>query len=251
MTAILTYHHVAPVPPAGDEHGGLYVAPAHFAAQMTWLARQGYYVATLDEVRADLLGGERLPRKSVAVTFDDGWADNYTHAFPVLQQHGFPATIFLTAGKIGDSPADPGGGDPARRHLTPAEIIEMTEAGIEFGSHTCGHVRLAEIEPEQCEQELVESKRLIEKIVGAPIGWLSYPHGSFSRAVIQAAIRARYVGAVSTIRDNRAAYDQLYFLPRVMIMPDTTLLRFRYYLSPWYHYIHAMKNRRRWGMYKR
>ncbi|MCX8037231.1 MAG: polysaccharide deacetylase family protein [Candidatus Sumerlaeia bacterium] len=251
MTAILTYHHVAPVPPVGNERRGLYVAPDFFAAQMAWLARRGYHVATLDEVRADLLGSERLPRKSVAITFDDGWADNYAHAFPVLQQYGFPATIFITAGKIGDSPADAGASPSTQRHLNPAEIAEMAAAGIEFGSHTREHVRLAEVAPEQCERELVESKRILEQVVGGPIGWLSYPHGSFSREVIQAAIRARYVGAVSTIRDNRATYAQLYFLPRVMIMPDTTLLRFRYYLSPWYHWIHAFKNRRRWGMYRK
>ena len=246
MTTILTYHHIAPPPPVGAEHRGLFVSPESFMAQMAYLERKGCHVATLNEVRDDLLGSARLPRRSVAITFDDGWGDNHAGAFPILRRFGFTATIFVTVGKIGDRAKgqDPTGA--AERHLDRREIAEMLEAGIEFGSHTVSHARLADLPPKEVETQLTESKRRLENLTGREVGWLSYPYGSFSRDVVQAAIRARYAGAVSTIRDNRARSRHLYYLPRVMVMPDATLRHFAYYLSPWYHWVHWFKNRRRW-----
>jgi len=247
VPTILTYHHIAPPPPLGDEHRGLFVSPESFAAQMAYLDRRGYRLVTLDEVRADLLGSERLPRRSVAITFDDGWADNCSNALPVLRRYGFPATVFLVVESIGDGDGRAGQAEPSARHLNRREIVEMLKAGIEFGSHTLSHGHLARIEPKECERELTQSKRRIEELTGREAGWLSYPYGSFSRTVIQAAIRARHLGAVSTIRDNRATSKSLYFLPRVMVMPDATRRHFAYYLSSWYHWVHWFKNRRRWG----
>jgi len=216
---------------------------------MAYLRDRGYHVTTLDEIRDNLLGRKRLPRRSVAITFDDGAANNYGQAFPVLHRYGFPATVFLVAGRLGQSREKPGWPEAATRYLNESEITEMRRTGIAFGSHTVSHVRLTELEPALCEREIVESKRLIEQFTGGKVGWLSYPFGSFSREVVQATIRARYRGAVSTIRDNRPTWKRLYFLPRVMVMPDAGLRRFAYYLSPWYHWLHWFKNRRRWGKY--
>jgi peptidoglycan/xylan/chitin deacetylase (PgdA/CDA1 family) len=245
LATILTYHHVAPLPSEG-EHRGLFVSPESFAAQMAHLRDRGYRVATLDEVRDDLLGHKSLPHRSVAITFDDGGADNCDTAFPILRQYSFPATVFLVTGKIGATRVKPGWPESAGRYLTESEIAEMARGGMTFGSHTLSHVRLANVDSVQCEREIVESKRLIERITGREAGWLSYPFGSFSRRTIEAARRAGYVGAVSTIRDNRPTRERLYFLPRVMVMPDATAMHFAYYLSPWYHWAHWFKNRRRW-----
>ena len=249
MAAILTYHHIAP-PPDGEPRN-LCVAPQSFTGQMAYLSELGYHAVTLDDVREELLGRRSLPRRSVAITFDDGGADNYCNALPLLCRHGFRATVFLVAGKIGMDRDQPGWPEAARRYLSEDEIAEMGRCGIVFGSHTLTHVRLQKVEPEQCDYELTESRKRIEEITGGRVGWLSYPFGNFSRRVIKSAKQAGYAGAVSTIRDNRPARRQLYYLPRVMVMSDTTLRRFAYYLSPWYHWLHWLKNRRRWGRYDR
>jgi len=133
---------------------------------MAYLQDHGYRVVTLDEVRNDLLGRQRLPRRSVAITFDDGAANNHCNAFPILRRHGFSATVFLVAGAIGEKREKPGWPEAAARYLNAAEIAEMTDSGIGFGSHTLTHVRLAQLEPKQAEREIVESKRLIEQLTG-------------------------------------------------------------------------------------
>jgi peptidoglycan/xylan/chitin deacetylase (PgdA/CDA1 family) len=250
MAAILTYHHIA-LPPTAGKHRGLFVSPDQFAAQMDYLRARGYRVVTLDQVRDNLLGLAPLPSRSVAVTFDDGGADNYYNALPVLCSRGFAATVFIVAGKVGEVRDKPGWTEPAARYLNDTEIGEMARCGITFGSHTLTHTALVKVEPEQCEYELVESKRRIERMTGETVGWLSYPFGSFSRRVIEVVKQAGYVGAVSTIRDNRPTADRLYYLPRIMVMPDVFSRRFAYYLSPWYHWLHWFKNRRRWWKHKR
>jgi peptidoglycan/xylan/chitin deacetylase (PgdA/CDA1 family) len=249
VAAILTYHHVAPLP--ASEHRNLFVPLDSFAAQLAYLSDQGYRAVTLDDVREQLLGRRPLPRRSVAITFDDGGADNYHNALPLLCRYGFRATVFLVAGKTGLARDLPDWPEAARRYLNEDEIAEMGRCGIAFGSHTLTHIRLQKAEPEQCDHELTESKRRIEEMTGDRAGWLSYPFGSFSRRVIKSARQAGYVGAVSTIRDNRPTRQRLYCLPRVMVMCDTTLRRFAYYLSPWYHWLHWFKNRRRWGKHDR
>jgi peptidoglycan/xylan/chitin deacetylase (PgdA/CDA1 family) len=248
MPTILTYHHIAE-PPAQDPHRGLFVSPDQFAAQVDYLAQRDFEVVGLDAVREHLLGERELPKRSVAITFDDGTGDNYTAAFPVLQRHNFPATVFLIAGKVGQFRKNEGWPPETLRYLNRSEILEMAESGIAFGSHTLTHARLARANAETLSRELGESKRVIEEILDRPIGWICYPWGSFSPAVIDAAKAAGYLGATSTIRDNRLRPEQLYFLPRVMVMPDIPLRRFAYYFSPLYHWIHWFKNRRRWSMY--
>jgi len=240
------YHHIAP-PPVGGEHPGLFVAPERFESQMAYLKARGYEVAPLDRVREALLGRARLPRRTVAITFDDGGADIHLNALPILRRYGFPATVFLVAGKIGKTRLKRGWPPVASRYLNETEIAEMLGAGIEFGSHTLTHIRLAKADPQRCEYELAESKRLIEQMTGRQVGWLSYPFGSFSRRTIEIARRLGYVGAVSTIRDNRATAARLYYLPRVMVMHDADERRFAHYLSWTYHAVHWLKNRRRWA----
>lgn len=100
---VLMYHRIT----TPEEEGyplqpGMYVSPQSFAAQMAFLAKR-YRVVPLDELVQTLLHGEGVPEKTVAISFDDGWQDNYRHAFPVLRQHKLPATIFLATKYIGSN----------------------------------------------------------------------------------------------------------------------------------------------------
>jgi len=119
---VLLYHRIV----QGEARAPLEVSAGAFASQMDWLKRLGFHFATTDEVEGFAAGRIRLPRRSVLVTFDDGYEDNYTMAFPILKEYGARATIFIITSLVGK----PG-------YLTPAQITEMTASGlVDFQLHT-------------------------------------------------------------------------------------------------------------------
>lgn len=247
VIAILTYHHVGKAP---DSHPGvnLFVPSEEFRRQMEFLKKNGYHVLSLDEVRAGLFGEKDIPEKSVAITFDDGFEDNYRNAFPILREYGYPATIFMVAGKIrgeGSTPLPEDG----EQYLSLSQMREMISKGIAIGSHGMRHQRLTRIPPEEAQREIFDSRSKLEELLRIPVRWFCYPYGNFSQNIIFQVREAGYSGALSVIRDNRIDANQIYFLPRVMVMPGISILRFRYYFSVFYHYLHRFKNRKRWGTY--
>jgi peptidoglycan/xylan/chitin deacetylase (PgdA/CDA1 family) len=104
----------------------------------------------------------RAPRFAV-LTFDDGYLDFYTHAFPILRQYGFPATVFLPTDYIDGSKT----GLRGKKHLTRDLVQELFESGIDFGSHTCTHPQLHELSPDEIELEVRKSKETIEQILNS------------------------------------------------------------------------------------
>ncbi|MBX7246083.1 MAG: polysaccharide deacetylase family protein [Candidatus Sumerlaeaceae bacterium] len=244
--AILTYHHIGDCPPGQQDHRGLWVTAASFRRQLEWLKTNGYVGIALDTIAAALTGEPPLPRRWVCITFDDGWLDNLTAALPELESAGFQATVFVISGKIRQ-------GDPAHpweNFLSAEEIREMQGRGICIGSHTRTHPHLTKLSDAQVAEELVGSREELAEVIGMQPRWLCYPFGNFSPRIANIARDAGYAGATSTIRDNRVGPDQLFWMPRVMVMDDTTPQRLAYMLSPWYHYVHAWKNRRRWKSIK-
>jgi len=126
---ILYYHSVNP----SEDHISC-LAPERFAAQMRYLADKGYRVMTLEEVPAYLHAGKPFPPKSVALTFDDGFKDNYTYAYPVLVKLGFPATIFLVAEYVGGQELPVFTRYQGRSlPLSWTDVEEMSKNGISFG----------------------------------------------------------------------------------------------------------------------
>lgn len=247
MATILTYHHIADVPPDYPERN-LCVSPAHFDAQMQFLRRKGWPVVSLDAVRRELLGEIRLPAHAVAITFDDGTCSILTHAVPILKRYGFAATVFVVTGHLQEEPrgiASHGRFEP----LTRDDLLILAREGLTIGSHSQTHRRLAELSAEECDREVVGSKQSLEYVLAEPVHWFSYPYGSFNHHVIESVQRAGYSGAASVIRDNRNSAKHLFYLQRVMVMDNTTLSRFRYYFSALYHHIHKRKNQRRWKHY--
>lgn len=167
---IITYHSVRPGGPASRSS---YVHPDDFANQIGWLVRAGYQVVSLSALADQLEKGLHVPDEWVVITFDDGYADNYHHAFPVLRHYGLPATIFLVTGKVGLDPL----------FLTRAQAIEMQECGIEFGAHTVDHVSLSSISPENALVQVTESKRQLEVLLGLPAQHFCYPFGHYNLTV--------------------------------------------------------------------
>lgn len=228
---ILAYHSVS-----AERRDNLAVQPHDFAAQMAWLNRRGYRSLTLAEyLRRPPVHGERV----VIITFDDGYADNYSQAWPILRRYGFVATIFLVADYVGtehvfywDVPklAAPSAAAPYRL-LTWDQIEAMAAQGIEFGSHTCTHPELTAVSPAQCAEEVARSRRDLEQRLGAEVVSFCYPRGKLNADVMRQVAQAGYRGAVVTPKRVDLPLSR-YTLRRVGVYQNSRSLRFRLKLLP-------------------
>jgi peptidoglycan/xylan/chitin deacetylase (PgdA/CDA1 family) len=200
---ILMYHAVEP------RRSVLTTPPEVFRWQMGWLFERGFRVLPLGELVGRLRDGAPLPDRSVVITFDDGFESLERNAFPVLRRYGFPATVFLVAGRCGETNNWPGQppGIPSLPLLSWEQVRRWDGGGIEFGSHTITHPRLDQLEAGALEGEITGSKAMIEDCLGHEITLLSYPYGRWNRAAKEAA-RRQYAGAcVAQLGLARAGND--------------------------------------------
>lgn len=193
---ILTYHSV------GDRSHEMNVTPQAFEEQMRWLA------ASCTPIR---LGDAAKGKPGVAITFDDGFADNLSNALPLLQELGLPATVFMVAG-YADKILFPELGEGAGRLLSWTEIKSVHRMGFEIGAHTVNHARLSKLTVFYQAEEIHRSKRMIEEHLGHPVEAFAYPYGSildYSRATVQLVRDAGFVCAVSNRYGvNKAGCDR-------------------------------------------
>jgi peptidoglycan/xylan/chitin deacetylase (PgdA/CDA1 family) len=197
---ILAYHRVGE--PTGDHVPT--ISPDRFERHLQFLARHRYQVLDLVALAEQVQQGTLLPHKSAAITFDDGYEETYTVAAPLLRRFGFRATVFVTPTEVGL----PG-------FMTWDQLREVSRDGIAVGSHTLTHLYLPLARPEQVEQELAESKRILETQLGQPVHLLSYPIGGFTPQVQAIARRHGYRAACTTNRGFTRSGCDLFSLRRI------------------------------------
>ena len=225
MTAILMYHQVAPSAPSA--YFRYTVTPTVFARQMRILAGLGYQTVTLDGLLTARTSGAPLPRRTVVITFDDGFADALRYAAPVLIRHGFTATIFVVAGLVGKTSEWTRERRGIEMPLADTRALcEIAAAGFTIGSHTLTHRPLAELAASECEFELHESKRRLEDALQRDVRDLAYPYGSTNAMVRQAAAECGYRTACSTIEGLSSATDDPLMLRRVHVRGGDSLADF-------------------------
>jgi len=180
---ILMFHSISDDPEPGVRpYYRVCTGPGRFREQMQWLKDNGYQGVALG-AGLNLKSEVRSPKsvvRPVVLTFDDGFRDFYTHAFPILQQHGFSATMYLPTAFIGNSSCH---SSPVTRYafhdkecLSWEEIQELHRAGIEFGSHTVHHPKLDDLPWPDIQSEIGDSKAQIENQLGAPVKAFAYPY---------------------------------------------------------------------------
>ncbi len=141
---ILMYHNID-VPPKNARIPNLYVTPRMFRFQMAYLKTAGFKVMSIEDLLA-AVGAGRLPHNMAAVTFDDGYLDFYTNAYPVLREHGYPATVFVVSGLVGkESTWDATKENFVKPLMDWRTIVEISRNGIQIGSHTKTHPDLTRI----------------------------------------------------------------------------------------------------------
>lgn len=189
---ILMYHYIGDV--SGEDSdpqlaARLTVTPDMFRQQMAWLSANGYHPVTMAQLRGYFQGTNDLPAKPVALTFDDGYADFYTNAFPVLSGYHFPATTFIISGFI----------DDANGHsMRSWQLVAISKAGIEIGAHTFNHPDLTTLSPDQLQRQLGPPQATLENLIGQPVLDFAYPAGRYDAPVVAAVQAAGYQSAVTT-----------------------------------------------------
>jgi peptidoglycan/xylan/chitin deacetylase (PgdA/CDA1 family) len=217
------YHRVLTPPEVRpDLDPGMFVTTSAFEAHLAFL-RDAFEVVDLETMLEWREGRRTFERTPCAITFDDGWADNYTNAFPLLQKYGLPATIFLVTEQVGD--AD---------RVTWDQVHEMERAGVRFGSHTVTHPVVKGLPPQELVRQLAESKRQLRQNTACPSCWVCYPNGKYDEAARIEASR-HYCAAVTTRGATVQRGDNLWEIPRVGVHNDvassTALFAFR--ISAW------------------
>ena len=187
---ILMYHYIRPAPSIYTDYLGyrLTVTPGDFAAQMDWLASSGYHPVDFNDLRAYFSDVMPLPAKPVVLTFDDGYADLYTTAFPILQAHKFKAVGYIVTSFVGQA-----------RYVTAAQVQEMDRHGIQIASHTVDHANVAKASLYWATAQLAASKTWLENLTGHSVVDFAYPSGKYSGTAIAALQATGYDTAVTEL----------------------------------------------------
>ncbi|RUT35737.1 polysaccharide deacetylase family protein [Paenibacillus zeisoli] len=209
---ILLYHSVS-----GEKGDPLKIDPSRFEEEMTYLKKEGYHSIHFKELQEGWYNGRPLFPKPIIITFDDGYEDNYTAAYPILLKTGMKATIFVVTGSIGS---------PGR--LTWQQLHTMESSGlIDTQSHTVTHSNLTKLSDEQKMRELVNSRNQILRKLGHLADVLAYPYGFYDRRSIDAVHKAGYQLAVITEPGAADVTHGRFQLHRILISGDLLLDQFK------------------------
>ena len=217
---ILMYHSIANEPEsAAHPYYQTTTDPGTFSAQLRHLSQEGYTSCSLEYAINYLQTPSSAFAKRVVITYDDGYSDFYQHAFPILQQYAFQATVFLPTAYIGERPISFKG----RNCLTWGQVKELSGNGIHFGSHTVNHPQLHELSCRAINEELVDSKRTIEDKLGRRVDSFSYPYafpqtdGNFKKMLRESLQMAGYQAGVCTVVGRANRHSDPLFLTRLPV----------------------------------
>jgi len=205
---VLNYHQVA------NTFNPLAILPNDFSTQMAYLINNGYIPITPDELDAGLSGELTLPDKPVLITFDDGYIDNYTNAFPILKAYGIRATIFVVPAFVGK-----------KNYLTWEQLAEMVQNGISIQSHTLNHTKLEELPDDEIRSELLNSKIVLEENLGITVNYLAYPTGTYNLHIAGIAKDVGYKGAYTIKYGGVDLGSNMYALERVPIFQTENTMK--------------------------
>lgn len=227
---ILLYHSVAR--DAAPRYRDYALSPETFAAQMAYIYEHGYTPVTISFLAAALRGDAALPERPIAITFDDGLADFYDGALPMLRQYGFAATLYITAGYIeATSRWLEREGESQRPMLTWKQVAEIGAAGIECGAHSLTHPQLDTLPLASARDEIFRCKAILEQHLAAPVRTFAYPHGYHGPAVRRLVQEAGYSSACAVKHAMSSTADDPFALARVVISAGTDMRTFAGWLS--------------------
>tara|TARA_R110001606_G_scaffold399310_1_gene584788 strand:+ start:116213 stop:117022 length:810 start_codon:yes stop_codon:yes gene_type:complete len=225
---ILMYHMVSPHR-KNAKFNKLRVLPAQFDYQVRWLKEHGWYFAMMSE----LAHTEQLPDKTVLLTFDDGFADNYLNAHPIIEKYDAKATLYLVVDRFDkdwstSKKAHHNSGELMREpKLTTEQIEKMLLSGRwELGGHTLTHANLAKLSNEQKKTEIMDCKIQLEQQFSTNVSSFAYPFGIYDDDDVALTKAAGYRSAVTTETGIDANNADIFRLKRVKISGKDNRLAF-------------------------
>ncbi len=202
--------------------------PQQFEKHLRYIEHSHHTVVSLNEIERHLLNGTTLPDNAVAITLDDGFEDNYTQAFPMLQKYGMPASIFLATGTMGATNQWAQGRDfPERTMLNWRQIKEMSRFQISFGAHTVNHAKLTELDSSIATEEISVSKRHIEEQLSKPCSHFAYPYGLFTEQTPEIVKDTGFTLACSTRSGFNNSTTHPFVLNRTEVYGTDTVWRLK------------------------
>jgi len=196
-----------------------------FEFQLRELRRRGYSFVPLGQLVGEIRSTGKEPDSSVAITLDDGWADNYTCAFPVLKKLGIPATFFVISEHLRRRATDP-------KRMGLEQLKHLVQEGLSIGTHTRTHPDLTRIGSEAAREEIAGCKADVEQALGVPVDFFAYPGGAFNRRVAELVQEAGYKAACSILGPGTNDAGSLFWLFRDVLSPGLNTLGDYYRLSP-------------------
>lgn len=195
---VILYHHVSDATPKSTS-----ISPAQFDAQMDYLANNNFNVVPLLELTEKLRKGERLPDKTVAITFDDSYVSVYDSAYPRLKKRGWPFTFFVNTDAVGTS----------KIFVSWEQLREMSKNGATIANHTTQHNHLPRREKDESTNqwrariaaEISSAQKKIEQEIGEAPKILAYPFGEYDSDVQQI---ARQQGYIAFGQQSGALYEK-------------------------------------------
>jgi peptidoglycan/xylan/chitin deacetylase (PgdA/CDA1 family) len=221
---ILMYHSITNLENKNDI---LALSRDCFERQMQYLSKHNYYVASLSEVGRRLAKGEKIPRNWVVLTFDDGYRDFYTQAYPVLKEKRFIATVFVTVNYL----------DNSQNSLNWQQLEKISKEGlVGVGGHALSHRMLPLLSHQEVKDELIISKQILEKRLEESVNTFCYPYGALDDSVKQLVKKAGFELAVGTAyQRGEFKNNDVYILKRVFVSKVSNYpLVFRFMLSGYY-----------------
>ena len=192
------------------------VTKDNFYEQMKYLKDNGFSVLSMDEVYDHLKNHKSFKDKSIAITFDDGYKDNYDNAYPILKEFGINATIFVVTDYL-----------DASAYLSVDEIKEMQLNNIDIESHTTNHAKLDKLTEIDRINTLKDSKIYINEVLNKDVKYIAYPYGRCNKEVVRDAYLEGYRMSFTTKSGHATGRDDLNQLKRVMISGYMNIDRFK------------------------
>jgi peptidoglycan/xylan/chitin deacetylase (PgdA/CDA1 family) len=214
LVPILCYHNMG-----AQTRGRLLMSASAFEEQMRYLKREGYHVITLKQFLEFTSLKQQLPRKTVVLTFDDGWKSFKEFAYPILKELGYPATLFIYTDFIG-----------ARIALSWADLKDLAQEGFDIEAHSKTHEDMRKKASESDEEynkrmqaELVVPLAIFQQRVGQSPKIIAYPYGSHDDGVVKRTREAGYIAALDVRRQGNPSFTPVLTIHRAQIYSEMTL----------------------------
>ncbi|MBI4468808.1 MAG: polysaccharide deacetylase family protein [Acidobacteria bacterium] len=216
---ILAYHEVPARRPLED--------------QLRWIREGGYRGVSLHQLLSCLTSHQPLPERAVALTFDDGYLDQFTHGAPLLLEYGFTATFFVLGDRRKGICYWEGEGMelPRRPLMGVQELRQLSRSGFEIGCHGLTHRQLTRLTRSDQQREILEGRSRLENDLGLRITLFSYPYGDMNTEVASLVQEAGFEGGVSTVRGPVTSGDDPFKLRRMTVIGADRRAEFKAYLT--------------------